>query len=204
VSALLPSVSAAVEGDLDEAILRRLARDIGLRVGTVYGKNGKDDLDRRLAGYDNAARFAPWIILRDLDHDAECPPELRGRLLPDPAPGLCFRIPVRSTEAWLLADPTNLARYLSIRPGRIPPHPEELPRPKRTLVDLARGSRRAAIVREMVPPPGISSEVGPAFAARLADFARGTWDPRRASRTASSLLRTLRALRTLRDTLDSG
>lgn len=72
-----------VEGDLDEAVLRRLAAEASLLIGTVYGKNGKDDLDRRLAGYNNAARFAPWIVLRDLEHDAECAPVLRSRLPPE-------------------------------------------------------------------------------------------------------------------------
>jgi hypothetical protein len=192
-----------VEGDLDEAVLRRLAAEVGLNVGPVYGKNGKDDLDRRLAGYDHAARFAPWIVLRDLEQDAECAPVLRSRLLPRPATRLCFRVAVRSAEAWLLADAANLARYLSVPAERFPQHPEELVRPKRTLVDLARSSRRRAIVREMVPPPGISTEVGPAYSARMGEFVRAAWDPRKASRVAPSLSRALRALESLRDTLAS-
>lgn len=203
MSAVLRVVSAAVEGDLDEAVLRRLAAEVGLNVGPVYGRNGKDDLDLRLPGYNNAARFAPWVVLRDLEHDAECAPVLRRRLLPQPAPRLCFRIAVRSAESWLLADVANLARYLSVREERFPRQPEGLLRPKRTMVDLARRSRRREIVREMVPPPGISSEVGPAYAARLAEFVRTAWNPRLAARGAPSLLKALDALQRLRNALET-
>jgi len=59
-------VSAAVEGDLDEVVLRKIADHIGFSVGSVYGRKGKQYLLRTLAGYNNAARFTPWIVVLDL------------------------------------------------------------------------------------------------------------------------------------------
>jgi hypothetical protein len=53
-----PIVSAAVEGDLDEVVLRKIGAHIGFSVGSVYGRKGKPGLLRTLAGYNNAARFS--------------------------------------------------------------------------------------------------------------------------------------------------
>ena len=50
----------------------------------------------------------PWVVIRDLDQDdrGTCLPELRSRLLggTGPSDGMCFRLAVRSIEAWLMAD----------------------------------------------------------------------------------------------------
>jgi hypothetical protein len=43
--AVLPVViSAAVEGDVDEAVVRRLTASVGAHLGSVYGKSGKATL----------------------------------------------------------------------------------------------------------------------------------------------------------------
>ena len=44
------AISAAVEGALDEAVVRRLVRHAGATLATVYGKNGKPFLRGRIAG----------------------------------------------------------------------------------------------------------------------------------------------------------
>ncbi|GAB4255951.1 MAG: ATP-binding protein [Thermoleophilia bacterium] len=82
-------VSGAVEGVVDEAVLRRIVEQLGAQLGVVYGKRGKAGLDASLSGYNRAARLSPWVVLRDLDRD-ECAPAVRSRLLPDPAPHMCF------------------------------------------------------------------------------------------------------------------
>jgi hypothetical protein len=63
----MTALSAAVEGDLDEVVLRRLIAEVGLPVGTIYGKAGKAHLRNRIEDYNRAARFVPWVILVDLD-----------------------------------------------------------------------------------------------------------------------------------------
>src|SRR5262245_66600073 len=99
-----PVVAGAVEGLVDEAVFRRLVRFVGARPGAVYGKNGKSDLLRRLSGFNEAARYAPWFVLVDLDRDADCAPPFRTSQLSKPSAAMCFRVAVRETEAWLLAD----------------------------------------------------------------------------------------------------
>jgi hypothetical protein len=192
-------ITAAVEGDLDEAVLRRLVEYIGATPGPVYGRHGKAHLRQRLAGYNQAARLAPWVVLVDLDHDADCAPPFRSAWLPNPAPNMCFRIAVRMVEAWLLADRDRLSRFLRVPPSQLPLKPEELNDPKSTIVDLARRSRRRDIREDMVPRPGSGRTVGPAYTSRLIEFvAQGPagWRPDVAAKLSDSLERCLRRLRT--------
>ncbi len=112
-------ISAAVEGVTDEAVVRRLITHVGAQPGTVYGKSGKRHLQERVAGYNNAAQHAPWIVLVELDHEADCAPPLRANWVPAPASRLCFRVAVRAMEAWLLADTENLAAFLGVARTRV-------------------------------------------------------------------------------------
>jgi hypothetical protein len=190
-------IHGAVEGMIDEAVLRRLVKEIGATAGTVYGKNGKSFLLERLCAYNQAARFSPWIILIDLDDDDECAPPFRKSCLPNPAPYLCFRVAVREIESWLLADRERLAKCLSIAVSRIPLDPEKLASPKSTMVELARHSRRRDIREDMVPRPGSGRKVGPAYTAQLIEFARDSkrgWRPDVAAEISDSLNRCVRCM----------
>ena len=190
-------VSAAVEGIVDEAVVRRLIDLAGGVSDTVYGKNGKQTLRRQLRGYNNAARHAPWIVLADLDKEYDCAPSLLRAWIPEAAPHLCFRVVVRAVEAWLLADHETLASFLGITAGRVPREPETLDDPKRALVDLARTSRRRAIREDMVPGNGSGRTVGPAYASRIIEYVQSPWRPRVAAGRAESLQRTLACLERL-------
>jgi hypothetical protein len=188
-------VSLAVEGASDAAIMRRICACAGIRVGAEFVARGKGNLDPRIQGYNNAARFAPWLVVRDLDHDADCAPTLLSRLLPDPAPGMCFRVPVRSIEAWLLGDRAGFSRFFGVPATVLNLDPDALPRPKRTVVDLARRSAKRVIREGMVPAAGTSVEVGPDYTALMVEFAGTVWDPEVAAEKSDSLHRCLRALR---------
>lgn len=175
------SISAAVEGLIDEAVLRRLIRETRkATLDSVYGKSGKDQIRNNLQGYNNATKFSPWILLVDLDQDEDCAPLFRAQWLSDPAPYLCFRVAVREVEAWMMADRERLARFLSISESRIPRDPESLGNPKRQLVNLARNSKKRAIREDMVPRPESGRDVGPAYTSRLIEFMqdeRNGWRP---------------------------
>ena len=190
-------ISAAVEGAVDEAVVRKLIAHAGGQAGSVYGKNGKPNLLQRIDGYNKAARYAPWIVLVDLNGDAECAPSILNDWLPTPAPKLCFRIAVREVEAWLIADAPTFSRYLSIRPGNLPPEPERLERPKDTVVNFARRSRRRAIRKDMVPREGSGRRVGPAYASRLIEYIEQHWRPTAAARRSDSLRRAINCIEKL-------
>ncbi|MBI5477257.1 MAG: hypothetical protein HY906_00290 [Deltaproteobacteria bacterium] len=189
------TVTVAVEGPSDAAVAERLLDHAGLEMGPVHGLQGKALLDRQLLGYNNAARHACWLVLRDLDTDADCAPHLLSRLLPSPARSMRFQIAVRAVEAWLIADRERLGQFLQVPVGRIPVVPDTLPNPKETLVDLARLSRSKAIRQDMVPSPGTSATVGPGFVGRIIEFATRRWRPEAAAAHSDSLRRCLADLK---------
>lgn len=190
-------VFVAVEGLVDEAVARRLILHVGAEPAAVFGKKGKPDLLKKLNGYNNAARNTPWLVLIDLDGDADCASALRSRCLSDPAPFLCFRIAVRQVEAWLLADAETLARYLGVSRASIPSEPERLDNSKLEMVRLAGKSRNRAVRLDMTPRPESGRPVGPAYASRLMEYATRDWRPEIAARRADSLRRAIACLRRL-------
>ena len=187
-------ISAAVEGDVDEAIVRKLVAHAGGQIGSVYGKNGKPMLRKKIKGYNNAARHTPWLVLIDLDNDADCAPPVREEWVPDPAPHLCFRIAVREVEVRLMADATTLARFLSVTANKIPAEPEKLAPPKDAMVNLARQSRRTVIRGDMVPRKKSGRRVGPAYPSRLVEYVRNHWQPDVAAQHSESLKRSIDCL----------
>lgn len=188
-------IRAAVEGITDEAVVRRLVHHVGAQPGPVYGKRGKGHLRKRIKGYNNSARFWPWIVIVDLNHDADCPPPLRAEWLPTPATKMCFRVAVREVEAWLLADRERIARFLGVSVSRVTQTPELEVDPKRTMINLAGKSRRRAIREDMVPRPGSGRAVGPAYGSRLIEFISTHWRPELAAQSSDSLRRCLIHLR---------
>lgn len=194
-------ITGAVEGILDEAVLRRLTLQFGIQCEPIYGKEGKGRLLRQLGAYNNAARFSPWCVLIDLDRDADCAPSYLTSILPHPVPGMIVRVAVREVESWLLADHRNISRFLGIRQASVPPRPDELDHPKRVVVDLARRSRYRNINIELVPRPNSGRSEGSAYTSRMIEFVNERWDPNAAAERSPSLARCLRALDELRSTL---
>ena len=188
-------VTAAVEGLVEEAVVRRLLAHVGALLGPVHGKNGKGDLRRGLQGYNAAAQRVPWLVLVDLNRETECAPPFKAVWLPDPAPGMCFRVVVREIEAWFLADRERLSQFLAVSPDQIPADPERVEDPKGAMVELAKHSRRRDVRENMPPRPGSKREVGPAYTAQLIEFVERHWRPDIAARRADSLRRCLARLR---------
>ncbi|MCH8962176.1 MAG: hypothetical protein IH820_12860 [Bacteroidetes bacterium] len=116
-------LTIVVEEISDGAIIRRLCLVANVAVGSVHIQRGKDQLDERIAGYNAAAQYAPWLVVRDLNSDAECAPELREKLLPEPSEYMYLRISVRTIESWLLADREGISKYLGISKTLVPRDP---------------------------------------------------------------------------------
>lgn len=193
-------ISGAVEGLLDEAVLKRLITHVGAAAGPIYGKKGKSHLLRRLKGYNCAAQQTPWVVLIDLDQDADCAPPFRSETLPLPAARMCFRIVVREIETWLLADHERLARFLAVRPALIECEPERIHSAKDAISKFARHSRRREIREDMSPRPGSGRRIGPAYTSRLMEFAtdeNNGWRPEVAAQFCDSLARCLGCIRRL-------
>lgn len=188
----MPYVTVAVEGYTDGEVARVVCCCVGLTlVRPPIVKRGKSHLDPMLEGYNRAAEKhkSLWLVLRDLNNDAECAPDLKVALLPNPSKFMNFRVVVRSIESWFMGDVDRLARFLSVRIDSIPPEPESLENPKGTMVELARKSKKRDIRYDMVPESGTHAKEGPAYASRLVEFAHDFWRPEVAMEKCDSLKR---------------
>ena len=180
-----PHVTVAVEGDLDERVAVRLVEEAGGGVSLVYGRRGKQWLQRQIGGYRHASRRARWFVLVDLDRDP-CAPQLRTDWgVAAVSLHLCFRVAVRSVESWLLADREGLAGFLGVGHERLPTAPDATPDPKRTLIEAARRSRRKTIRDAVIPLPGAA--VGPLYTPTLSRFVDEEWNPAVAAERSPSL-----------------
>jgi hypothetical protein len=194
---MTPYLSAAVEGDVDAAIVRRLSADVGVSIGSVHVKHGKQNVRSRIASYNAASRQIPFLVLVDLDGDYDCAPALIADWLPEREARLCFRVAVRAVEAWLLGDRHRIANFLRVKQRDIPAAPEQIAYPKRTLVDIARASSSSDVRADIVPRPGSGRVVGPAYPSRLIEFVSSPagWRPEAAAEVCESLRRAREALR---------
>jgi hypothetical protein len=181
------SICAATEGYPDEVVVRSLCKHTELVAGRIFNDRGKSQLDRKLVGYNQAAKGWLWLVLRDLNGDANCAPELRGRLLPHPSLFMQLRIVVRAIEACLMTDAERLSRYLSVPRSEIPVEPELVPNPKAEMVRLGSISRSSVLRLDMVPRQNSGAKQGPGYAARLAEFAERHWRPEIAASRSNSL-----------------
>ncbi len=192
-------VNVLIEGSTDEPVAKRLLKHCGLEVGTVYGRKGKPDLLRRIPNYNQAAQFAPWFIVVDLDTDSQCPSQALSKWLPDPAIGMRLRIAVRAIESWLLADKENMAQFLGVSSSRLQHNFDLDLDPKETLINIARHSRNRSLREDIVPRPMSGAKVGPLYVPQLTRFVNELWRPDTASIESESLRRCLQALSTLTD-----
>jgi hypothetical protein len=192
---MMEGVTVAVEGPADEAVARRVLGHMGHAADAVHICAGKGNLDRRLAGFNAAARHWYWLVLRDLDRDAECAPALVTSILAQRAEHMVFCVAVRQAEAWMLGDREALAAFLGVSARRVPMDPEVLDNPKHALVRLAETSRRRAIREDIVPRTGSTARVGPGYTGRAIEFTSTLWRPAVAARSCPSLRRCIDALR---------
>lgn len=188
-------VTVACEGDGDVPIAKKLLEHVGLAMGSFYPSDGKGNLDKSLKAYNNAAKHAPWFVLRDLDTDADCAPTLVATLLPTPSSQMSFRVAVRTAEAWLMADRERFAAFFGVPLTKVPRDPESLRDPKTEVVNLARKSKIKDI-RESVPvKQGMSGRVGPGYTEKIVAFATDHWRPEVAAAAAPSLAACIERLR---------
>jgi hypothetical protein len=192
-------VFGAVEGVVDDAVVRRIVRATDHEIGPIHVKDGKQALLQKLHGYNAAALFVPWLVLVDLNGDAPCAPPFVAQHLPTPKGNMLFRVAVRQVEAWLLADRARFARFLRVSPAKLSNDPDSLPNAKRVVGELAHQSTDRRIREEVAPRPGSGLQVGPAYVARMIEFIGLAWEPDEAAVRSDSLRRCLDRLRSLQD-----
>lgn len=187
-------INLLVEGDLDEAVGRRLLRHYGAGLGVTWGKQGSGYIKAKVQAFARSSVSMPLLALVDLmDTGLPCAPEVVANWLPHCPSTVLFRVVVREIESWVMADRVNLADHFGIPIARIPNDPDNIRDPKQTLIQLARQSRHRAI-REGVVPSMIGATTGPLYNSIMVGFVRDSWDPEIASSVSPSLGRASRAL----------
>lgn len=171
---------------------------LGACVLQSFNVMGKPNLDRKIRSYVQASvHSCEWLVLRDLDVDADCPAQLRYSLLSGDEGRLFLRVPVRAVEAWVMADFSAVARWLQVKIADVPSEPETVPDPKQRLAQIALHSRSNTIRRAIAPNERAGSRVGPEYDQALSAFVKNDWSLERAldSCRVPSLQRAISALR---------
>ena len=75
---------------------------------------------------------------------------------------------------------------------------DDTPNAKELLMQIAGRSRNREIAQDIVPQPGLSASVGPAYSLRLSEFIQTTWDVRLAADINTSLARACRRIAAIR------
>jgi hypothetical protein len=198
---LMVEINYACEGRVDSAIAERLILHAGGKIGIARPSGGKSKLDPHIPKYLNAAQYQnmKWLVLRDLDRDGQCAPELRNRLLVGGDPHLCFRIAVREAESWLTADSSSMAAFLHISERKMPEAPDQIDGPKEKIVSLARVSRRNAVREALVPHPKSGLSSGQEYPSWMAEYASRHWNltDAVASQRSPSLIKAVDRIREL-------
>ncbi len=193
----------AVEDILSDAVLRAILRQSGraFDIGACYQRQGSGYLRNRIAGFNQAARGTPFLVLTDLDKGYPCASSLITDWLRIPQhPNLLFRVAVREVESWVLADREAFSPFLGIRVSLIPGNTDELPDPKQFLIEAVRKSRKRDLRSAILPRPNSTAKQGPDYNRPLIQFVQEKWDAARAAKASPSLERAIIAIRRFRQT----
>lgn len=183
-----------VEDRLSGSVAERLvaAAKPGLRIASPpVHTGGIEKIRAQMPKYLNASHVVPHFVLVDLDKTVCAPALLTAWQLPVSEARLLFRVAVRETEAWLLADRKGFADFAGIPVSKVPQSPELESDPKQTLVNLVRRSRKKRLVAEMVPAHGSRVSIGPLYNELLCEFVRTRWNLEAACFNAPSLAKAL-------------
>lgn len=196
--------SLATEDELSEAVGVRLLASLPEPIvpRNRFRRNGFGYLKSSADKWRELARRQRVFLLTDLDMRL-CPAALRKEWLGEKlSPGLIFRVAVRETEAWLLADHEGVAALLGPK-GKLPVNPDGLADPKQHLLRLA--SKAPRTVRDdLVRQEGSRLRQAVAYNSCLSAWVASTWSPERAAQRSESLRRTLNRLCALASTDSPG
>lgn len=189
----MQNIAVVVEDELSGAVMRRVIAATGrdFVIDRIINARGYGQIKSGIEKFRTSSYALPHVVLTDLDR-CPCPPALLDNWgATDLPPQLLFRIAVREVEAWLLADREGIAEFLHVAVSKVPHAPEAENDPKRTLLNLARRSRKKRLAQELVPASGSAASIGPLYNARLSEFVNDRWNVDQAKLLADSLSRTL-------------
>lgn len=172
-------INLAVEDVLSEVVARKILEQTARNYEVIncLCRGGYGYLKRKINDFNRAANGCNFLVLTDQDDLNSCPPEkISSWLEQECHPNLIFRVAVMEVESWVLAHRDAFARFLSVPIARIPENTDTIADPKQFLVNLARRSHSTRLRDALVPVAGSTSQQGPDYNNRLADFIIAHWD----------------------------
>jgi len=155
---------------------------------------GKGKIKKQIGAYNNAAKYGYYFVIADLDTEYKCASSLIQDWLPGQrASQLLFRVAVHEVESWLLADRENFAAFFSVSKQLIPLNPDSETDPKRTVIALAKKSRKRDIREDIVPIDDYAA-IGPGYNIQLQSFIQNVWNIDSARKNSQSLDRAVKSL----------
>jgi hypothetical protein len=181
----------------EDALIEQAAQKIiacenpRLTVSNLMGRRGFSYFQSRVDQIRKSATSLKFLIFLDGDElGTICPSDAISRWFQTSQPdNIYVRFAFHEVESWLLADRDNLAAFLNVPTSAVPVITDKDRNTKEMLVQLARRSRSREIVQDLVPAPGFTSSVGPAYNSRVSKFIQTNWDVRTAAESNSSLAR---------------
>jgi hypothetical protein len=191
-------IDIATEDSLSQAVAERLVSEYtNFQINLRLGLKGNGFLRKNLKNYYEISRREPFLLIADLDR-TDCAVNLIDNwnatvnmVAPD---NFLFRVVKREIECWLLADNEGLGAFLKIT--KVPRAPEELADPKQELLNLAQKAPRQ-IREDLVVKKGYVASQGVGYNARLIEFVRDKWNPKKAAKQSDSLARASKRLKEL-------
>lgn len=187
----------ATEDELSEAIALKLVNLYcsGTPVLGCLRKNGVGYLRKSTRSFCELARTSPVFLLTDLDQ-AECAPSfIESWFTQDTPPEtLLFRVAVRESEAWLMADHDSVQGLFGSKVTKLPIDPDSLDDPKRHLLHLAKKAPKE-VRNDLLPDKGAVSIQGIGYNRLLCNFIETNWNPEVARSRSQSLDRAIKHLR---------
>lgn len=162
----------------------------------VTGGNGQ--LKKKLPNFIKLSNHSPILLLTDLDK-VICAPTLIKIWLPTSGypEQFYFRVVVRETESWLLADRQGLAAWINAPVNKIPLNSDLEKNPKEYLLELVNRYGNRQLKQDLLPSPtNTTSKVGLGYNARLTEFVRKIWSIEKALEHSDSLARAYSRLKT--------
>lgn len=155
-------------------------------------------LIKAIPRYTSLAHIHPVLCLADTDRG--CAVRLRQQWLPSAADRFLLRLAVTESESWMMADREALAAFFDVAVRLVPDRPDDELNAKRTVLNLARRSRRRHIRQELVSPLD-NSKPGTGYNVHLCEFITSHWRPQQAILRSPSLARAVQRLTELKDSV---
>ncbi|HLP57978.1 MAG TPA: DUF4276 family protein [Candidatus Deferrimicrobium sp.] len=193
------------EDELSLALIQKIFSQLnqGYLIGSKFLGRGAGYLKKNIKPFNELAKGIPFLLLTDLDNDECAPTKIRDWIKVPLNPNFFFRIAVKESESWVLADRESFSKFLNISINKIPFHTDAIDDPKRFLIKLVNSSSKNKLKHDIVPAKNSTASIGKNYNEPLICFIQEEWDLYKAVDHSESLKRMVGRLQSFIPRLNS-